>query len=329
MVDQPKIFATLAWGFAPDQWGAIGFSLETIRNQLADQLRISGGLVLTMGTMGNETAEPERGRLLGLHMLGTRPVLTKELVEPGMWAEHLVENGGEPKWPFGLPIISAERFTDLPLRAQLLPRLHQENLHRKLASNFEPLTGEEASRVLSCSREAVTEIWSSPAGAFVSRVLPRKPTGPPPPQGQRLLTAISGPAATYCFRLRGSALPQIARGIIGWPTDLVIYKVGFSNDPKRRLGELNAYLPDELALGWEAAWAQWHSDEINAWAMEQAVFRVLIARNAKHIKGEIFAAREMEMQSAFTDAQRIAERPTRPIAVTVGAEEMIASELVE
>ena len=327
MADQPKIFATLAWGFAPDQWGAIGFSLETIRNQLADELRRSGGLVLTMGTMGVETAEPERGRLLGLHTLGTRPVATEELVERGMWAEHLMENGGAPKWPFGLPIISAERFTELPLRARLLPRLHDENLHRKLASSFEPLTTEETARVLGCRREAVAEIWSSPAGAFVGHVLPRKPTGPPPTLGQRLLTATSGPAATYCFRLKGRALPQVARGIVGWPSDLVIYKVGFSNDPNRRLRELNAYLPDEAALGWEPAWAQWHTDEINAWAMEQAVFRVLVARKAKHIKGEIFAAREDKMQSAFTEAQRIAGRPAGPVAVTVGEEEVVAAEL--
>ena len=104
-----------------------------------------------MGTMGDETAESEQGRLLGLHEMATRPVPTQEMVDPDRWADHLAENGGQPKWPFGLPIVSAERFLSPPLRAHLLPRLHEENLHRKLASNYELLTPEEAVRVLNAS----------------------------------------------------------------------------------------------------------------------------------------------------------------------------------
>lgn len=325
MVDQPKIYATLAWGFAPERWGAIGFSQESVRNRLAQELRSSDGLVLTMGTMGEETVEAERGRLLGLHTLGTRPVATEELVEPGLWASHIADNGGSPKWPYGLPIIAAQRFTAPPLRARLLPRLHEENLHRKLAANFELLTDDEVAAVLACGRESVSELWSSPKGSFVSHVLPGRPTGPPPVPGERLLSARSGPAATYCFRLNGQALAAVARGILGWPSDLVIYKVGFSNDPSRRLRELNAYLPDEGMLGWTHAWAQWHRDEINAWAMEQAVFRILASRKAKHIKGEIFAVREADMQRAFWEAQAGAQRPHGPVMVTSGAEERIAT----
>jgi len=208
-----------------------------------------------MGTMGEETAEAEQGRLLGLHELATRPVPTQEMVEPDRWAEHLADNGGYPKWPFGLPIISAERFVSLPLRAQLLPRLHDENLHRKLASNYELLTPAEAARVLAQPREAVPEIWSSPRASFSTRILTKPPNGPPPAHGQRTLSARSGPAATYCFRLVGSALGHVTRHVAPWMSGLEVFKVGFSNDPDRRLRELNAFLPDQVTLGWEIAWA--------------------------------------------------------------------------
>ena len=72
----------MAWGFAPKTWGAIGFSLEGARNRLAEELRKSDGLVLTMGTMGEETLPEFRGRLLGLHKLATRTIPTAEMVEP-------------------------------------------------------------------------------------------------------------------------------------------------------------------------------------------------------------------------------------------------------
>lgn len=76
------IFATLSWGFGPDTWGAIGFALEKVRNDLADDLRKKGGSVLTIGTMEVETQPSEQGRLLGLHTLGTLAIRTQELVEP-------------------------------------------------------------------------------------------------------------------------------------------------------------------------------------------------------------------------------------------------------
>jgi hypothetical protein len=322
MTTIPRIYATLAWGFSPERWGAIGFSIESVRNELADCLRRTGGLVLTMGTMGPETAEEDRGRLLGLHELGTRALLTETLVEPSLWAEHLVDNG-RPKWPYGLPIISAERFADAPRRADLLPRLHDENLHRKLASNYEILTEDEAVRVMGCVREPVTQIWTSESASFVSRILSRPPKGPPPTPGQRVLSATSGPAATYCFRLEGQAVAQVTRNLVPWPSDLAIYKVGFSNDPNRRLSELNAYLPDAQTLRWTSAWAQWHTDEINAWAMEQEVFRILTAQGSRHVKGEIFAVSEGRLRDAFTRAQSTATRPAGCVAVLVGSEERI------
>ncbi|WP_336976346.1 GIY-YIG nuclease family protein [Brevundimonas nasdae] len=319
----PKIYATLAWGFSPELWGSIGFSTEKVRNNLADELRRSPGLVLTMGTMGEETAETERGRLLGLHKMATRPIPTQDTVDPDRWVEHVAGNGGHPKWPFGLPIISAERFLSLPLRVQLLPRFHDENLHRKLASNYELLTPEEVVRVLAQPREAVPKIWASPRASFSTRILTRPPNGPPPARGQRMLSAHSGPAATYCFRLVGSALAHVTRYVTPSTSGLEVFKVGFSNSPDRRLRELNAYLPDEATLGWKMAWAQWHGDEINAWTMEQQVFRILRARQVKHIKGEIFAATEAQIRDVFIEAQRVAERPEHAPVVAVGDEERI------
>jgi len=57
--------------------------------------------------------------------------------------------------------------------------------------------------------------------------------------------------------------------------------------------------------------------------MEQQVFRILRARRAKHVKGEIFAATEAQIRDAFTEAQRLAERPEHPPVVVIGDEERL------
>lgn len=251
------IFATLAWGFAPDTWGAIGFGLEKVRNDLAADLRKRGGFVLTIGTMGIETSPEEQGRLLGLHEVGTLSIRTEELVEPSLWSSHIRDNGGQPKWPFGLPIASAERFNDpQPTRRLLLPRLHDENLHMKLATNYVELTPDEAQAVLAVPRTRVDEIWSTPISAFATKRLGRSPAGFKPSPGIRTLTVTSGPAATYCFSLEGTAVKQVAANLVPFGSNIRIFKIGFSSDPERRRQQLNAYLPDSRTLEWRSIMAE-------------------------------------------------------------------------
>jgi len=316
------IFATLAWGFAPDTWGAIGFGFEKVRNELAADLRNKGGSVLTIGTMGAETMPEEQGRLLALHKVGTLPIRTEELVQPSLWSSHLRDNGGKPKWPFGLPIASAERFDDpQPTRRWLLPRLHDENLHMKLATNYVELTPDEANAVLAAPRTQVGEIWSTPISAFATKRLGRSPPGFKPSPGQRTLMVTSGPAATYCFALEGAAVKQISANIAPFGSDLRIYKIGFSGDPERRRQQLNAYLPDPRTLEWRSVMADWHADEINAWAMEQEIFAVLRRRGVMPIKGEIYALGQMDLLTAWQSAVTTAKRPTGSVQVTIGDEE--------
>ena len=309
-------------GFTPDTWGAIGFGFEKVRNELAADLRKKGGSVLTIGTMGIETRPEEQGRLLGLHSVGTLPIRTEQLVAPSLWSSHLRDNGGQPKWPFGLPIIYAERFDDpQPTRRTLLPRLHDENLHMKLATNYVELTPHEASAVIAAPRTRADAIWSTPISAFATKRLGRFPPGVKPSPGIRTLTVTSGPAATYCFALEGAAVNQVAANLVPFGSNLRIFKIGFSGDPERRRQQLNTYLPDPRTLEWRPVMSDWHADEINAWAMEQEVFAQLLRKGVAPVKGEIYALRETELVTAWQSAVTMAKRPTSPVQVTIGDEE--------
>ena len=207
----------------------------------------------------------------------------------------------------------------------ILPRLHDDNLHMKLATNYVELTQDEASAVLEAPRTPVPETWSTPLSAFATRRLGLAPRGPRPSPGVRTLSIESGPAATYCFVLEGTALRPILANIAPFGNSLRICKIGFSNDPERRRRELNAYLPDSRTLEWRPVLAEWHVDEVNAWTMEQEVFRHLRAQEAAHVRGEIYALTESDLTVAWFSAVRTSKRPMDPVRVTIGDEERPAS----
>lgn len=310
---QPRIFATLNWGFEPAVWGTIGFSAAKTRDALARELK-NGGFVLSIGTRGRETPPHQRGRLLALLKLGPQAVHTEALVDPLRWRVHLEENGGRPKWPYGLPVVAADTFADPALSADILPRFDVENLHIVLATNWRELAPDEVARVIAMRRVPVHEIWSSPQSAFAARLRVR-PGPPPGTRGSRLLRADSGPAATYCYRLDGAlaaGLPELCS-----PTGhgCQVYKVGYSNDPLRRGRELNAFLPHAPSLEWKLILEQWHDDEINAWAMEQQVFAALSGSGAHRFKGEMVTATPEILQAAWTRGRAEAVRPQQEVWV--------------
>lgn len=296
------IYASLVHGIDLDRWGAFGFSKEVVRDQLARELQ-EGDLVLSIGTMGEPTPEPLRGRLLALMKVGRRQVFTQDYVEPQHWANHLAGNNGVPRWPYGLPIISAEVFSEpLPEKNVALPRFKEANLHMKLATNYERLTPDEEMLVLKQLRETAPSIYQAQSASFMAGLLQRRP-GPPPSTSPRIISRTSGAAATYLLRLEG----KMAVDFSG--SKLVIAKGGFSTDPIRRLKEINSFLPDENLLRWSIELEQWHIDEVNAYAMEQELFRQLSIEGFLHLKGELYRGDPRRLRTAWYSALQNAIRP--------------------
>lgn len=269
----PRIFASSVHGSDLDRWGAWGFTDRGTRDKLGAVIGLDD-YVLSIGTGSAPTPDHERGRLIALMKIGSTPIETREMVEPAFWTENVLKNGTE-RWTHGFPIKSAERFDGVPLpsRSAILPRIDNDNLYRVVARHFIELSPDEVTRVLALPRTADLDIYASPVSAFASRLL-RNRNGPPPLTGTRILSAASGPAATYVMKLTGSLAIDAARPIQR-ATPAAVFKIGFSNDPERRLRQLNAYLPCDETLCWSKVLTQWHEDEINAWAMEQAMFRLV------------------------------------------------------
>lgn len=311
---RPRIFATGVYGSDFHVWGAQSFSDAKTRNKLGE-LMGPDDFCLTVGmTSELDVPEHERGRLLALTKIGPEQIMTADLVHPRKWQESLARYG--PRWLYGFPVRSVERFDDPPLRSVILPRIAKDNLYMALARYFVELQPEEVERVLALPRHLDTNIYTTPRSAFATR-LRKKHRGPKPSKLQtRVLSHTSGPADTYCLELVGQLAGAIQKTLRRAPEERV-FKVGYTASIDRRLLEINAYMPCEKALYWREIKTQTHDDEINAWAMEQRIFDLLDDRGIECIKGEIFCATSDQVEHAWTEALITTERPKDPVIVAI------------
>lgn len=312
-----RIFASGVFGSDYDLWGAWSFTDERTRNRLADDIA-EDDWCLAIGMQSKHTPEHERGRLLALLKIGPELIETRQMVEAAHWRRS-VEQFGDRKWRYAFPIRHVERFDSgpdgLPRRKDILSRIDRDNLYMQVGRYYLELRSEEVQRVLALPRTHEPNIYQSPVSAFASRLL-KRPRGPRPSPGTRLLTTQSGPAATYLAVLTGTAAHLFSQRF-NHP-DLAFWKLGFSRSPERRLQELNAFLPCEQTLCWAPVLTQWHEDEINAYAMEQRMFDLLEQQGHRLIKGEMFALDEGAVQLLWHDAKRSAARPNGPVVVSTG-----------
>lgn len=307
-----RIFATKVWGLGSETWGTLGFSKPGVRDALAGEFK-PGDFVLYVGTHGRQTAEEHQGRLIGLVKVDSTHANTADLVEPETWAAHLRENGGEPKWPFGLPVTEAWRFMDDPLPEEkvALPRL-TEGLAMKLATNYEELSQEEVELVLALPRERVEKIYRSDANqAAMNRQAMRAALrtqgsgrGPMPALGRREVTYSIKPAATYCMELFDSSggLALISAGLR--PSQLEtrrVYKIGWSTDVSKRRGTMNFAFPAPALLGWRIHISQRRDSQLDAFLLEQAVLSALSSKKLP-ARTEMVACTPGELEAAFFQA---------------------------
>lgn len=313
----PRIFASGVFGSDYDLWGAWSFTDRGTRNKLAETIS-DEDWCLAIGMTSTHTPVHEQGRLLALLRIGPELIRTQEMVEPEHW-QRTVKLHGPGKWLYGFPIAHVERFEagpdGLPRRRDILPRIDAENRYMQVGRFFMELDVEETARVLALPRTRDPNIFRTPVSEFAARLLKAR-NGPPPSSGTRLLSAKSGPAATYLMVLGGSACDAVIAPIAA-DRSKSVWKVGFSRDPERRLGELNAYLPSDATLHWRLIRAQWHEDEINAWAMEQRIFALVTERRANRFKGEMLCDSEGLVEALWNEALQSTCRPRGPVEVEI------------
>lgn len=131
------------------------------------------------------------------------------------------------------------------------------------------------------------------AGSTTSSVFHSAPQwrrGPPPTTSEVTIYKQDGPASTYLMTLHGANRATFPNK----PEDMLIAKVGMSNDPDRRLFELNYGFAPGCTLGWQLQGSRLYPSGRAAFEAEGALLERMRLRG-RWIGGEFIYAEPREV----------------------------------
>lgn len=280
-----RIFAKRFYGFNPVARPVVAFGKEGNRDALIIASS-PGDLIVYVGTQGEPTAEGERGRLLGIAEFARIAVDAQDLIDPATLRPFDVNADGSLAWPKGLPILRAWRFREP--RLKLLDVLREQLTFEATVRAVE-LDEVDARAVMALPREEVV-IPPHPVTERLTKLSQalghgRPTTGPVPVDWEGTVSrSVGSEAWTYAMRFGRRN----------------IWKVGYAQDTAVRQAELNLHVPhEELNERWELRLRQRWPDSVQAYGMEQRLFRDMADFRTE---GERLRCSEMQMQTAWTAA---------------------------
>jgi hypothetical protein len=277
---QPEtLFITKTWGFGPERIPLTGFSTaEAQTNFERRSQRDPNTWIAILATNGSETAEEDRGRLLG----AVRPSFQRidadqVLKEAGIQLPDNEYENGIYKWPHSFPVIEAVRFVDAPHSNELFGGLLQGQEWARYAIPVLERFGREVAEKI-CSLPTVTaevadfeSLRRIRAQANALGGQRNGPTGPPPNEGGGGGKRTLGAGYAYALHLQG--------GLYG-----DAYKIGSTSDLDARLDTLNFELrPSVSGCQWKRVLHQQFESERYAYNFEQ---RLLSRLSERRVDGE-------------------------------------------
>lgn len=249
-----RVFVTGMWGFNPAREGYVGFTNEGTRDRLVQDHQ-PGDLMLVVGQRGEFSEERDVGRLLGIVDLAPEPILEPERMSPEAYQEKVARFGVD-RWRYALPIKRAWVMGREVRANAILPISYAHKYARSVGSSFRQLTPEETARVLSLPVRPVS-VWGEPDWQVTDEDAGREATvtnaasrGPRPWFGKSQANRVDGETKLYLMALIGCVDALFPKHL---PTlrQRTVIKVGRSNDPARRVIELNCGFPEEATARWE------------------------------------------------------------------------------
>ena len=287
----PRLFLTKVWGFEPESYPALGFSSEGGRLKF---LRESspGDWVVLAGTLGPETNIDDRGCLLGKVQLGPEKIDVEEVLRSVGYEipENQYKHDGEYRWRFGLPLISAQRFSGKPDLSAVLGSYLSGTQWATYALGVQEKLGADAQAKLGTLPTEPAEIVQAPA---IIRQRERQrvfllngATGPGPSTTRTATIRVAGEGSVYLLEL------QRARDI---------FKIGYSADVEVRLGQHNKpLLPSVTGYSWKLITNLRFPSEQQAYNFEQIVHKRL-SRFLVEGEREIYRIERKELDRVWGD----------------------------
>jgi hypothetical protein len=246
-----RIWLRAFYGFNPEDAGYIGFTHEAVREDMLEKMQ-EGDLVLIYGAVENLTQPDLRSQALGFLEVSLERCVDQERMSESSiaWKK---DQGFLDRWNYGLLVRRAWRVRNRVSVKTIAPDAYQGKFRFERTTRAILLNPDECHRALSHPVRQVN-VFGEPvipdsqrSADTLERVL--KPSrGIPPSFGGRAANYDDGENQLYLMILSENA--EVLMGTSGNHVGHALVKVGRSNDPKRRLKEINAGFPDTARVQW-------------------------------------------------------------------------------
>ena len=294
-----QIWLRAFYGFDPENSGFIGFTLKKDRETMFSQMR-DGDLVLIYGADDEITRADAKSQALGFLEVELERCDARARMSDEAWAWR-VEHGFEERWGYAIKVRRAWRINNGVHIRTIAPTSYQNRFRFDRTNRAKLLELHEVKRALSHTvRQA--NVYGEPPVAEeeaqrgqMARIL-RPSRGVPPKPGKRTANYEDGENHLYLMLLTAKA------GALLGPrhrfADYALAKVGRSNDPKRRLGEINSGFPESAEFRWSLSRMQKFETAELAHELEQKLITEFAGRFQSQ-GGEFFTGVENNLIREF------------------------------
>jgi hypothetical protein len=312
--DGRAVWLTSFWGFAPDQWGCIGFSDEQKRTRFL--ANTNPGVLVAIYVTKNKGAVAERGKVIGVMEVSHEPGHAQKFISGDQWAKKEADPESRGKWLYALRATRAWRIApeDWQDVGDLFPAAYASADPQFIGAAGVPLGPEEAEKLLQLdvyevavygqNRPIDPTITTLETALTPSRAIP-------PASGGYWVGETDGPKHLYILKLEGDIADYLGRPR-AMVEDKQIIKVGFSRSPQSRRDQIQAAYPAG-AFRWAILWPQDtsapapYANARIAIAGEDAMKARLVDGGAESLGGEFFFAEEWLVHHTWTAGRVSAE----------------------
>lgn len=288
-IDFERIYATRTWGFDPGTWGMTGFSFETTRDQILDEMGDKPIYIIYFCSQHSQSIEGHDGRftiapedvarMLGIvevqpikasHETHTDPASVKDMID--LW--------GKTRWDFGLENSRAWAFASPPWTREALP--HARSTSWEATRGIVPLTDEEKRLVRQYSLREIPVFGR---------------------EYRQVAYALREPMHTTYLAVCEDAT-VLAKTSAPKGTKLV--KIGVSGDTDRRLRDLNDHhFAKIFGLRFHIMATQRWPTQDDALAREMYALEWGLANATQHASGEYFFMTDQQIKDAITKVKPV------------------------
>lgn len=305
----PDIWLRAFYGFDPSADGYIGWTKETERNWFSKNAT-AGDLFLIYGAESPETDSLNKRQLLGFLQVGLDAIRDNDKCSDE-GRQRKIEKGWGEKWTHALPVRRAWRIDRRIEVFHLLQDTYDPKQARFMGREKAKLTDDEVSAVLQLP---VTEVnvWGEPKVADQNKDVItfekvfRPSRGITPSFGSRKSVYEDGEHWPYMMRYNGDVAAFLGREKHSVIRKALI-KIGYSNDVKRRLGEVNNGIPPKASHRWKIAIKSKAYLTADAAKHAEDFLKNIFEENFESLGAEFFIGDEMRLQSQFACAPSAAE----------------------